>query len=140
MAHEVGQEDARAEALLALARYHAGYSIDARAEVERLDGAHDDFKGEAALAVARLWQALDEPARAIAAAQRAHAKAVADGEPYVFRHTLNLTRALLEELGTELPEVPKCDPAKAPTFDWEPDVRKLIEELKAKRAEDDDAA
>lgn len=129
MAREIGQEDARAEALLALARRRAGEPVDARAEAERLDGA----KGSAALYVAELWKELDETERAIAAARCAHEWAVADGEPYVFRYELDRNRALLEELGAELPEIPTYDPATAPPFDWEADVRKIIEELKAAR-------
>ena len=69
------------------------------------------------------------------AALRAHEWAVADGEPYVYRHLLDSTRTLLEELGAELPEVPQHDPASDPPFEWEADVRKMIEELKAERAE-----
>jgi hypothetical protein len=52
----------------------------------------------------------------------------------VFRYELKRTRALLEELDAELPEVPTYDPANDPPFDWEADVRKMIEELKAERA------
>ncbi|MEM7044186.1 MAG: DUF4062 domain-containing protein [Pseudomonadota bacterium] len=129
MAREVGSEDAGAEACLALARRRAGDTFDAQAEAERLDNKED----KAALAVAELWRELGESDRAIAAALRAHEWAVADGEPYVFRYELNRTRAVLEELGADLPEVPKYDPASDPPFEWEDDVRKLIEELRAKK-------
>lgn len=127
MAREVSQEDAQAEALLALARRRADEPFDASAEAERLDGA----KGSAALYVAELWNELGETERAIAAARSTHEWAVADGEPYVFRYELDRSRALLEELGAELPEIPTYDPATDPTFDWEADVRKIIEERKA---------
>jgi len=132
LAREVGSEDARAETCHALARLRAGETFDARAEAERLDGA----ESKAALYVAELWRELGETERAIATARRAHDWAVADGEPYVFRYELNRSRALLEELGAELPEVPTYDPANDPPFDWEADVRKMIEELKAERAKD----
>ena len=128
-AREVGIKDARAEAWLALARLRSGESSDAQSEADLLD----QEPGRPGLAVAELWQELGETERAIAAALRAHEWAVADGEPYVFRYELNRTRALLEELGAELPEVPNYDPAGDPPFDWEDDVRKMIEELKAER-------
>ncbi len=132
MAREVGFKDTRAEAWLALARLRARSVTDARYQAERLD----NEPGRPALAVAELWQELGETERAIAAAHRAHEWAVADGEPYVFRYELDRTRALLEELGAELPEIPKYDSASDPPFDWEADVRNMIEELKVERAEE----
>jgi tetratricopeptide (TPR) repeat protein len=129
MAREVGFKDARAEAWLALARLRADEAFDARGDAVRLD--HEP--GRPALAVAELWQELGETERAIAAALRAHEWAVADGEPYVFRYELNRSRALLEGLGTEPPRVPEYDPTSDPPFDWEADVRKMIEELEARR-------
>ena len=77
LAREVGSQDPAAEAYHALARLRAGYTFDALAEVERLDGK----EGEAALAIAELWRELDDRDRAIAAAIRAHKWAVADGSP-----------------------------------------------------------
>ena len=136
LAREVGSEDISAEACLALARLRAGETVEAPAEAERLDGK----EGKAELDVAELWRELGETARAIAAAYRAHEGAVADGKPYVYRHELIRSRALLEELGAELPEIPIYDPAKDPPFDWEADVRKMIKELKAERAKQADGS
>jgi tetratricopeptide (TPR) repeat protein len=125
MARQVGREDARCEALLALARFRAGEVFDARGEAERLS----KRGGLSALAVADLWNALGERDRAIEQAQRAHRRAVADGEPYVHRYYLDRVRELLAYLDVELPKVPYYDPSKRTPYPWEKDVRALINEL-----------
>jgi tetratricopeptide (TPR) repeat protein len=130
MAREAGDEDVFSEALLALARLRSGEGFDARAEAERLNKA-----GFNSTAVAELWRELGDHDRAVDHALRVHKWYVGDGEPFVLRHHLDRTRALLTELGAPLPEVPKYDPAKAKIYPWEKDVRAFIEKLKAERAE-----
>ena len=100
MAREADNEDVFCEALLALARLRSGAQFDARSEAERLSKA-----GSNSIAVAELWHELGDRDRAIHHALRAHEGYVGDGEPFVFRHLLNRTRALLTELGAPLPEV-----------------------------------
>ena len=134
MAREGIEDDAEAEALLALARLRAAEPIDARAEAERLDGSG----GAAALAVAELWRELGEGERAAAAALRAHRWAAADGDPYLFRHELDRARALLTALGAPLPAVPRYDPGSSTPYPWEADVKALIARLDAERAEADE--
>jgi tetratricopeptide (TPR) repeat protein len=124
MAREANGEDVHFEALLALARLRSGERFDARAEAERLS------KAGGSIAVAEFWRELGDRDRAVDHAQRAHEWYVGDGEPFVFRHLLDRTRALLAELGAPLPEVPKYDPAKAKIYPWEKDVRAFIEKLK----------
>lgn len=128
LSREVGKKDTKCEALLTIAHLRNGDAIDAFAEAERLD----DEKDLDQFYVAKLWQELGESDHVNVAARRAHKSAVADGEPYVLRSRLNLTRALLMELGNELPEVPKYDPTNDKPYEWEADVRILIEALKAK--------
>lgn len=130
MSREADDEDVSCEALLALARLRSGERFDARAEAERLSKA-----APRSIAVAELWRELGDRDRAVDHALRAHEKYIGDGEPFVFRHHLDRTRALLTELGAPLPAVPKYDPAKAKIYPWEKDVRAFIERLKAERAE-----
>ena len=134
MAREVGQQCIAAEALLVIARLRAGESFETCTEAERLSGAQDRDQ----VYIAELWRELGDPGRAVSAARRAHDWAIADGEPYVFRYELNRSRALLEELGAELPEIPEYTPASDPPFQWESDVRMMIEELKSKHAKGDE--
>ncbi len=130
MAREVGLGDETAEAALALTRLRCGQGTNAHEEAARLDGC----SGSASLYLSELWRELGEGERAIQAALRAHAWAVQDGEPYVYRWELNWARRLLAELGQPLPEVPVCDPAMHKPFDWEKDVRILIRELRQEKA------
>jgi tetratricopeptide (TPR) repeat protein len=135
MARAVGREAEVAESALALVHLRNGDCDGARAGAERLD----EESGMALLYLARIWAELGEPERAIATARRAHAWAVADGEPYVYRDELTHVRKLLSELGADLPEVPVHDPASLPKFEWEPKLREVIAEVEAKNAEFDAA-
>lgn len=133
MARLVGRENLVAEAALALARLQSGDGDGARADAEALD----QSDGVAALYLGRVWAALGERGRAIAAAQRAHDYAIEDGEPYVYRWELTRARQLLTELGAELPPVPVYDLASMQKFDWEPKLRAMIERMKADNAKRD---
>jgi hypothetical protein len=129
MAREVGRDATTSDALLAFARFRAGERFDAGVEAVRLGTIED----RAALAVAELWRALGERDRAVEQALRAHHWAVADGEPYVHRYYLDRVRALLGDLGAELPEVPDYGPARATSYLWEKDVRDFIGGLRIVR-------
>lgn len=132
LVREAGYEDSEAEALLALAQQRAGHPGDARAVAESLNSASDH---DTALAVAELWRELGELERAKAAALRAHRSACGIGEPYVYRYALDRADALLRELGDNPPKVPRHDPATDEVFDWEDDVRALIEKTRKTREE-----
>ncbi len=73
------------------------------------------------------------PEQAKQHARKAYEWAWADGEPYVYRYELNKARALLEQLGAEIPNLPPYDPAKDEKFPWEDDVAAAIEKLRAKK-------
>jgi tetratricopeptide (TPR) repeat protein len=126
MSHEVGKEDIYAGALLVLAQLYSNESVDACGEAERLGLAG---RGVAALAVAKLWRALNENDRAVEYAQRAHRWAISDGDPYLHRYYLDQIRELLVDLGAPLAEVPRYDTAKAVPYPWEKDVRAFVYDL-----------
>ena len=129
MARQVGQTDAKAETLLALARFHLGQLPNARDEAERLAGARDLFDR----ALAELWLAIADRERAKKHALAAYKWAWADGEPYVRRYELNKARALLEQLGADIPNLPPYDPAKDQKLPWEDEVAAAIEKLRAEK-------
>ena len=131
MAREVGGEDARTEALLALARLRAGENSNTRSETERLSNRQD----RAALIVAELWRELGDRKQAVDHALRAHRWAVADGEPYVHRYELDRVRALLANLGVEPLEVPRYDPSKIALYPWEKDIRIFVDRLRNEQDE-----
>ncbi|MEA3014664.1 MAG: hypothetical protein QOD42_3209 [Sphingomonadales bacterium] len=133
MARAVGQKAVHAEAALALARLRSGDRDGARAGAEALKR----WGGVAAFYVGRVWAELGERERAVEAARRAHDTAVGEGEPYVYGWELTRARALLTELGAELPAVPRHDPASLPKFEWEPKLREMIASIEAENAERD---
>jgi ribosomal 50S subunit-associated protein YjgA (DUF615 family) len=61
---------------------------------------------------------------------RAYRDAWADGEPFVNRYDLTKSRALLETLGAEIPDLPK---AKYEKFPCEDEVVAAIEKLKEEK-------
>ena len=130
MAHEVLQDDAKSETLLALAKLHLGQIAEPRLEVERLSQAKNYFyRG-----LAELWLAIDDKVRAKECALAAYKWSWADGEPYVHRYELNKSRELLERLGVEIPNLLPYDPAKDEKLPWEDEVAAAIEQLRAEKA------
>jgi hypothetical protein len=129
MARESGQQEAGAEARLALARFRLGHVEEARIEAERLS----ELKNSPDLPLAELWLALEEHERARKYSLAAYEWAWADGEPYVRRFELNKARALLEKLGAEIPTLPPYDPAKDGKFPCEDEVVAAIARLRADR-------
>jgi uncharacterized protein DUF4062 len=127
MAREVGQTDAEAEAQLALARFHLGQLPEPRHEAERLAVARKPFHR----GLAELWLTIGDHERAKKHALAAYEWAWADGEPYVRRYELDKARALLEQLGEAIPDLPPYDSAKDERLSWEDDVVAAIAELKA---------
>jgi hypothetical protein len=54
-------------------------------------------------------------------------------EPYVHRYELNKSRALLEKLGAEIPNLPYYDPARDEKFPWEDEVAAAIKNLRTNK-------
>lgn len=129
LAREVGQTDVRAETRLALARFHLEELPEARREAEQLSKARNPHH----LSLAELWQALGDTERAREHALQAYQWACGEGEPYVRRYYLDQARALLEELGAEVPPVPVYDPARDEKLPWEDEVVAAIEKLRAEK-------
>jgi len=129
MARAVRETDPAAETQLALAQFQLGYLADPRREAEQLANA----KWVSSLDLADLWCAIGDRERAKKHALAAYKFAWADGEPYVSRHELNKSRALLEKLGAEIPNLPPYDPAKDEEFPCEDDVAAAIEKLRAEK-------
>ena len=129
MAREVGQSDADSETQLALAKFHLGQLSDPRHEAEQLASARQP----AHRPLGELWLAIGDREQAEKHALAAYQWAWADGEPYVHRYALNKTRALLEQLGAKIPDLPPYDPTKDEKLPWEDEVAAAIEKLRAEK-------
>jgi hypothetical protein len=127
MARAVGQTDAKAETQLALARLQLGEVAHPLREAEQLVNArHLSHR-----TLADLWSAIGDREQAKKHALEAYKWAWADGEPYVHRYELNKSRALLEKLDAEIPNLPPYDPDKDEKFPCEDEVAATIEKLRA---------
>lgn len=129
MAREVGQSEAKAEAQLALAKFHLNQLPDPRHEAEQLAQA----KAPAHRVLADLWLAIGDAEQAKKHAIAAYKWAWADGEPYVHRYELNKARAQLEMLGAEMPRLLPYDPAKDEKLPWEDKLTAAIEKLRVEK-------
>ena len=127
MAREIGQSDTVAETLLAVARFHLNQLPDPEHEAEQLAEAKKPFHR----GLAELWLLIGDTEQAKKHALAAYEWAWADGEPYVHRYELNKARALLDQLGAEIPKLPPYDPAKDEKLPWEDEVVSAIEKLRA---------
>lgn len=135
MAREVGRPDPKSETQLALARFHLGQLSNPTHEVEQLAQAREPFHR----GLANLWHVIGDRERAKEQALLAYKWAWADGEPYVSRYELNQARALLEQLGVEIPDLPPYDPDKDEKFPWEDQVSAFIEKLRAEKEAENSA-
>ncbi len=122
---EAGIDDTDAEPMLVLAKLRLGEPVEARGVAIR----HGPT-----LSVARIWQELGETDQAVEVALATHKRACGSGEPFVSRFLLERASALLEELGQTPPEVPDHDPTQVEMFEWEDDLRAMIEETRRDRA------
>ena len=129
MAHEVGQSEPVAATRLALAKFHLGQLPDARQEAEHLAAARNLSQ----IGLAELWFAIGDPVQAERYALPAYKEAWADGEPYVRRYDLNKARDILDNVGAEIPQLPRYDPAKDKKLPWEDELVAAMEELRALR-------
>ena len=125
MAHEAGFRDTTSETQLALARLHLDQLPAVREEAARLAAE----RNPAHLELAELWLAIGEREQAALHAEAAYRYAWADGEPYVRRYELDRAKALLEQLGVEIPALPAYDPAEHPKFPWEYEIDAVITRL-----------
>ena len=129
MAREVGRTNSEAETWLTLAKFHLHQLTDARHEAEQFSKAGD----VAHRALAELWLAIGDTDEAKKHAVAAYESAWGDGEPYVSRYELNKARALLEQLGVDIPKLQSYDPSKAEKFAWEDELVAAIEKLRAEK-------
>lgn len=129
MARGVGDTDPQAETQLALARFHLGQLVDSQHEAEQLASA----QWVSPRALAEIWPATGNRDRAKPQALAAYKFAWPDGEPYVSRYELNKARALLEQVGAEIPNLPPYDPAKAEKLPWEDELVAAIEKLRVEK-------
>jgi Domain of unknown function (DUF4062) len=127
MARAVGQTDEEAETQLALAKFQLGQLADPRRDADQLASA----RHPAHRALADIWLAIGDREQATKHALAAYKWAWADGEPYVHRYELTKARALLEQLGVEIPNLPPYDPSKDEKFPCEDEVAGAIEKLRA---------
>ncbi len=127
MAHEVGQRDTISEVYLTLAKFYLNQLSDPRHEAEQLAAA-PSLNHQA---LAELWFAIGDQGEAKKHALEAYKEAWADGEPYVRRYELNKARALLEQLGAPIPDLPPYDPAKDEKLPWEDELVAAVEQLRA---------
>lgn len=132
MAREVGQPDSGSEAMLLLAKFRSGRIPDPRDEAERLAKVEEPPYR----ALAELWLAMGDREQAKGHALAAYKWAWSDGEPYVLRYYLNKARALLEQVGAEVPDLPPYDPSKDEKFAWEEKIATAIEKLRAEKEEE----
>ena len=130
MARAIGNTDAHAETLLALAQLRLGQLNDPRSEADRLA----NTTRPASRALAELWFAIGDIEQAKRHALAAYKWAWADGEPYVRRYELTKAHSLLDQLGVEIPNLPHYDPTKDQKLPWEDDVAAAIENLAAEKA------
>jgi tetratricopeptide (TPR) repeat protein len=130
LARAIGHSDVKSETLLALAQLRLGQLVNPREEAERLA----KVKRPSHRALSELWLATGDLEMARKHAIEAYRWAWADGEPYVHRYELNKARALLEQLGEPIPDLPVFDPARVEKFPWEDDLAAAIEELRSEKA------
>jgi Domain of unknown function (DUF4062) len=125
MTRETGLRDTQMETRLALARFRLGRLPAAHEEANRLS----DRPDPAHLALAELWHAIGDGEKAAEHARAAYRWAWADGEPYVRRYHLSRAKALLEQVGAEIPALPAYDQSKYRPLAVEEQVRVAIARL-----------
>jgi len=130
LAHKAGKIDRRSEIRLAIAKHNLGELPDPIHAAELLAiSPHESCHR----ALADLWFAIGEYDRAKHHAVAAYRWAWADGEPYVHRYELNKARALLDHLGTKIPELPHYDPSKAEKLPWEDKMTATLQKIRAEK-------
>jgi hypothetical protein len=129
MARAIGTIDAEAETQLALAKFHLDQLPDPRREAEELEST----KPSSRRFLTYLWLAIGDHEQARKHALATYKWAWADGEPYVHRYELDKITALLTQLGAQIPDLPRYDPAKDEKFPWEDKVAAGIEKLRAEK-------
>jgi len=130
MAHEIGQRAETSETYLALAKFHLNHLSNPRQQAQQLAAATD----LAYQALAELWFAIGDLEEAKKHALEAYKNAWADGEPYVRRYELNKARALLEQLGVPILDLPPYDPANDGKLPWEDELVAAVEKLRAEKS------
>jgi len=130
MAQAARINDVRAETQLVLAKCRLDQLADARGVAEGLATRRYISR----LDLAALWLAIGDGEQAKALALEAYRYAWSDGDPFVARWPLNKSRALLNQIGTDVPNLPNYDPTKNEKEFWEESVSAAVEELQAHKA------
>ncbi|MBL7731705.1 MAG: metallophosphoesterase, partial [Chitinophagaceae bacterium] len=133
MAREVGIIDNDSYCWLLLSKYKS-LKMDKLVAIEEANQMTKNPKSSFR-PLAMLYQALGKREEAIQYAIKAYEKAWASGEPYVDRYELTQTTKLLEELGAEIPVLPPYSPDNDMYFDWEEDVKALVEKVRKENEE-----
>jgi len=129
MARAIDSTDEDAETWLVLAKQYSGELTETAMDVERLE----KYNKPAFQPLAELWLALGNTDKAKFYALKAYEEAWADGEPYVYRYSLNKAIELLNRLGEPIPTLPPYDPSKDQKLPWEDKVNEIIEKLKKEK-------
>jgi tetratricopeptide (TPR) repeat protein len=131
LSHEAGDTAPTAQVLLNLANLRLGRNVEEirfeATQLSRDDEADDIY-------LADLWWALGDKANASKHALEAYKAAWADGEPYVSRYELTRARALLAELGTPVPDLPRFTAASDTDAALIEEVRARIQSWELDRA------
>jgi hypothetical protein len=124
LAHKVGKIDRRSEIRLALARYHLGEDVQVQEISDQLSNAADILTH---LPLALLWLAAGNTSEAENYAVTAYKHAWADGAPYSHWYECARARAILEQIGENVPALPPFSAAQSHILAWEPHAARAIE-------------
>jgi len=126
LAHKAGKVDRRSEIRLALAKYKLGELSDPEQVTEQFSRSIEKYCYRH---LAELLAAIGAHDGAKKYATAAYFWSLSDGEPFVHRYELNKSKALLVQLGANIPELPNYDPIKDKKLVWEDKVAAAIEQL-----------
>jgi hypothetical protein len=131
LANEIGSPSLpRYEARRALSLAACGRHEEARRVAAKVDHGKDPPH----VALALLYLALGDQAKARAHALAGYQQAWGEGPPYHDHWDLEDCRKVLTAVGEAEPVLPPFDPSKVEPFDFEPDVERLIETKLAEKA------
>ncbi|MBL4659088.1 MAG: DUF4062 domain-containing protein [Alcanivoracaceae bacterium] len=129
--NEVGSNANYEEIKLSLAKHQLNELVSPHEEAQRLSKTSDNYLG-----LARLWVAIGDNKKAGKYALAAYKQAWSDGEPYVFRYSLNQATAILKKLQVAIPQLAPYDKCKKKIESWEQEVFVALEKLKAVKKEE----
>jgi tetratricopeptide (TPR) repeat protein len=140
IAHRTGAPLAAELGMRALALARLGQTSEAREALAEADDAQGERSLRCPLFAAETWLIIGDRERASELIRRAYRIAWADGPPFVRWYDLKRCRELMADLGEPEPVLPPFDPAKVEPIPFEAEIRSAIDQVKAERARDKDAA